>query len=319
MAKKICKEKECEACGAWFTPSRSNVKYCPDCRIHSDQIVRQMERNTQHNIELYGYGQKPKKIQNICKECGKIFISYLQPKDFCSKRCGDTYLVKHTSCAYCKKPMTMDDDVHDVKYGTWLCSDTCKEKWAWVIARKNGTVHTCPNCGKEFIKKGTYCSQGCYQEFMRKKKAEAERRKAAGLKLCPVCGKEFSGNEICCSPECLQKKKEAEPHAMRKCSTCGKVFSCPVSNMFSTEYSFCSLECEKKFPDIIARKEKLKKEKQKKQAEEKLQKYIQKNGLCSICKTSYVDCERMQSNFRCYPKGSSCKGNLVIKCPKFTK
>lgn len=96
-------------------------------------------------------------------------------------------------------------------------------------------------------------------------------------------------------------------------------FSCPVSNMFSTEYSFCSLECEKKFPDIIARKEKLKKEKQKKQAEGKLQKYIQKNGLCSICKTSYVDCERMQSNFRCYPKGSSCKGNLVIKCPKFTK
>lgn len=319
MAKKICKEKECEACGAWFTPSRSNVKYCPNCRTHSDQIVRQMERNTQRNIDRYGYGQKNKKIQNVCKECGKIFISYLQPKDFCSKRCGDTYLVKHTSCAYCKKPMTMDDDVHGVKYGTWLCSDTCKEKWAWVIARKNGTVHTCPNCGKEFIKKGTYCSQGCYQEFMRKKKAEAERRKAAGLKLCPVCGKEFSGNEICCSPECLQKKKETEPHAMRKCSTCSKVFSCPVSNMFSTEYSFCSLECEKKFPDIIARKEKLKKEKQKKQAEEKLQKYIQKNGLCSICKTSYVDCERMQSNFRCYPKGSSCKGNLVIKCPKFTK
>lgn len=98
MAKKICKEKECEACGAWFTPSRSNVKYCPNCRTHSDQIVRQMERNTQRNIDRYGYGQKNKKIQNVCKECGKIFISYLQPKDFCSKRCGDTYLVKHTSC-----------------------------------------------------------------------------------------------------------------------------------------------------------------------------------------------------------------------------
>lgn len=58
MAKKICKEKECEACGAWFTPSRSNVKYCPNCRTHSDQIVRQMERNTQRNIDRYGYGQK---------------------------------------------------------------------------------------------------------------------------------------------------------------------------------------------------------------------------------------------------------------------
>ena len=69
----------------------------------------------------------------------------------------------------------------------------------------------------------------------------------------------------------------------------------------------------------------MEKEKQQKQEEQmklekkKEQKYINKNGLCSICKTSYVDCERMQSNFRCYPKGSSCKGNLVIKCPKFTR
>ena len=313
------KEKECEACGIWFTPSRSNVKYCPNCRTHSDQIVRQMERNTQRNIDRYGYGQKTKKIQNVCKECGKIFISYLQPKNYCSKQCGEKYRIKHTTCAYCGKLMTKTEDIRDMMGKPWFCSHECEENKKWEIAIQDGKVNTCPNCGKEFIKKGTYCSQGCYQEFMRKKKAETERRKAAGLKLCPVCWKEFSGNEICCSSECLQKKKEAEPHAMRKCSTCGKVFSCPVSDMASVEYSFCSLECEKKFSDIIARKEKLKKEKQKKQAEEKLQKYIQKNGLCSICKTSYVDCERMQSGFRCYPKGSSCKGNLVIKCPKFTR
>lgn len=77
MAKEICKEKECEACGAWFTPSRSNVKYCPDCRIHSDQIVRQMERNTQHNIELYGYGTKAKKDPKCLQRMRKnlYFIS----------------------------------------------------------------------------------------------------------------------------------------------------------------------------------------------------------------------------------------------------
>ena len=253
------------------------------------------------------------------KKTKRSKMSYLQPKKYCSKQCGEKYRIKHTTCAYCGKLMTKTEDIRDMMGKPWFCSHECEESKKWEIARQDGKVNTCPNCGKEFIKKGTYCSQECYREFMRKKKAEAEKRKAAGLKLCPVCGKEFSGNEICCSLECLQKKKEAEPHAMRKCSTCGKVFSCPVSNMFSTEYSFCSLECEKKFPDIIARKGELKKEKQKKQAEEKLQKYIQKNGLCSICKTSYVDCERMQSNFRCYPKGSSCKGNLVIKCPKFTK
>ena len=86
MAKKICKEKECEACGAWFTPSRSNVKYCPNCRTHSDQIVRQMERNTQRNIDRYGYGQKNKKIQNVCKECGNEFVFTAGEQEFYAEK-----------------------------------------------------------------------------------------------------------------------------------------------------------------------------------------------------------------------------------------
>lgn len=318
MDKKV-KEKECEACGAFFIPYRSNGKYCPSCSSHSDRVKQKVERQIRKNIKKYGYGTAPKEIKNICKECGKIFISYVHPKDFCSKECESTYRIKHTFCGYCHKPMTETENIYDVNGKTWFCCEECSEKNKWDNARKLGEVKICPNCGKEFIKKSTYCSKECYIDHMHKKKRESSRRKAAGLKLCPVCGKEFAGNEMCCSPECLQKKKEAEPRAMRKCSTCGKVFSCPVSDMASVEYSFCSLECEKKFSDIIARKEKLKKEKQKKQAEEKLQKYIQKNGLCSICKTSYVDCERMQSGFRCYPKGSSCKGSLVVKCPKYTR
>lgn len=88
MAKEICKEKECEACGAWFTPSRSNVKYCPDCRIHSDQIVRQMERNTQHNIELYGYGQKPKKSKMSAKNAEKSLFHIFNLKTFAAKDVG---------------------------------------------------------------------------------------------------------------------------------------------------------------------------------------------------------------------------------------
>ena len=27
------KEKECEVCGVWFTPTRANAKYCPACRV----------------------------------------------------------------------------------------------------------------------------------------------------------------------------------------------------------------------------------------------------------------------------------------------
>ena len=73
MAKKICKEKECEACGAWFTPSRSNVKYCPNCRTHSDQIVRQY--TTQYRpVWLWTKKQKdPKCLQRMRKNL--YFIS----------------------------------------------------------------------------------------------------------------------------------------------------------------------------------------------------------------------------------------------------
>ena len=52
--------------------------------------------------------------------------------------------------------------------------------------------------------------------------------------------------------------------------------------------------------------------------EMKEQKYIEENGLCSICRTSYKDCERMSSNYTASPKGSVFRGNLVIKCPKFS-
>lgn len=85
MAKKICKEKECEACGAWFTPSRSNVKYCPNCRTHSDQIVRQMERNTQRNIDRYGYGQKTKRSKMSAKNAEKSLFHIFNLKTFVAK------------------------------------------------------------------------------------------------------------------------------------------------------------------------------------------------------------------------------------------
>ena len=72
--------------------------------------------------------------------------------------------------------------------------------------------------------------------------------------------------------------------------------------------------------------QKIKKEKEEKLQQEKLlkkrtskeQKYIEENGLCSICKTSYKDCERMKSDYTASPKGSVFHGNLVIKCPKFS-
>lgn len=201
MDKKV-KEKECEACGAFFIPYRSNGKYCPSCSSHSDRVKQKVERQIRKNIKKYGYGTAPKEIKNICKECGKIFISYVHPKDFCSKECGSTYRIKHTFCGYCHKPMTETENIYDVNGKTWFCCEECSEKNKWDNARKLGEVKICPNCGKEFIKKSTYCSKECYIDHMHKKKRESSRRKAAGLKICPVCGKEFAGEGVTCSNEC---------------------------------------------------------------------------------------------------------------------
>lgn len=315
MAKKG-KEKECEACGAFFVPYRSNGKYCPNCSSHSDRVKQKVERQIRKNIEKYGYGTEQKEIKNVCKECGKIFISYVHPKDFCSKDCGSTYRIEHTFCGYCHKPMTETENIYDVNGKTWFCSEECSEKNKWDNARKLGKVKICPNCSKEFIKKSTYCSKECYIDHMHKKKRESDRRKAAGLKLCPVCGKEFAGDGVTCSAACEQKKRESEPQVKRCCVVCGKFFYCPASKLTIPALTVCSDECRK---TLFADRKEAKKDLSRQKEQEKEQEYINKNGLCSICKTSYVDCERMQSNFRCYPKGSSCKGSLVMKCPKYTR
>ena len=56
-----------------------------------------------------------------------------------------------------------------------------------------------------------------------------------------------------------------------------------------------------------------------KESAKKEEQYIQKNGLCSICRTSYKNCERLLSNFTASPKGAVFKGSIVIECPKFKK
>lgn len=84
-------------------------------------------------------------------------------------------------------------------------------------------------------------------------------------------------------------------------------------------HPLCSDKCEERFKKMQKiKKEKLQQEKMLEKRSSKEQKYIEENGLCSICRTSYKDCERMSSNYTASPKGSVFRGNLVIKCPKFS-
>ena len=182
--------------------------------------------------------------------------------------------------------MTETDDQRDMNGHTWTCSDACKEALAWKIARQNNEVQTCPTCGKEFIeKKKTFCSVPCYRQHVM---IHGAMRKIQTVKNnCIICRKEFN-----CSVDQL-----ARPLCSKECQD---IFREKLRK--NTEEEIKRLE--------LAKREQLKKS---------IKSYILHNGLCGICRTSYIDCERMQSNFTYSPEGAIFRNSLIIKCPKFTK
>lgn len=271
-------EKECEICGVWFIPTRSTQKYCSECGKHSDHASRKMNGYIKASIKKYGTGRPVRECHNVCKHCGKEFISYRYVKYFCSRDCRIQYNIDHTFCEFCGKPMTETDNQYDVNGRIWTCSDECKEKLAWKNAREAGKVRVCPQCGKEFIGKDTkFCSRKCYSIYSKTHKHE----------------------------------KEPEQTVMKVCLECGELFECPVSQM---NLPLCSKSCRMSYFEKLHIETEAYKRKQK---EEEERKKIETEGLCASCRTSYIDCERMQSNFTASPEGSVFKGALVIKCPKY--
>ena len=157
------------------------------------------------------------------------------------------------------------------------------EQQKWAVARNNGTIKICPECGGEFIKDSKFCSRKCYLQFVKK----PQKRTVNTVRM--------------------------------KCMVCEKEFQCPVTN---TTFPVCSDSCvEEHKKKIKQEREKIEAKKKQEREEKKKaqqQKFIEENGLCSICKTSYMDCERMQTNFHISPKGASFQNGKVMRCPKFT-
>lgn len=315
------KEKECEICGAWFAPNRSNQKYCPECGKDSTRAWRTLNKRMRYSVARAGTGRPVSKTEKECEYCHKTFICYNGiTSAYCSKACELADKIQKTKCAYCGKPMLETDDRRDVPSYNWYCSPECREKNMFRIARENGTLKTCPNCGKEFYKNSVYCSNECYLEDRERKKKHTAYLKEKGLKVCAECGKEFSGATKFCSEKCAVSHKAKEPHVYKECVICKKMFLCPASEM---TLPLCSDKCSQEYDHRKALKKQQKKmmateafkEKKRAAAEEK---YVAENGLCSICRTSYKNCERMQSNYTASPEGSVFSGSLVIKCPKYT-
>lgn len=283
----VITEKECEICGVWFEQTSPLQKYCPDCRKNSDKKKRILYKNVSRNLRMYDIQDYSKGIDNECKHCGKHFISYKYAKRYCSKECEDASHIESTFCRSCGKPMLGSGDEHVIASHIWFCSEKCVEENKWKIARQNNEVKICPGCGKEHIKKGTYCCRECYEQSRKKSPVKPVEKR---IEICTYCEKQF---------ETISSGKEIQ---------------------------FCSDECKKKYWDRIKEERKAadQKFKQKNIAEmnDKLSKkekeYIEKNGLCPMCRTSYRDCERMQSNFRLSPEGASFKGSVIVQCPKYT-
>lgn len=243
-------EKECAICGTWFLPQHANAKYCESCRKHSKRNIQKIQRYMIQSISRCDDGVthvKQEQFENICRHCGKSFISSGRPLDFCSSTCATKNKIDHTFCCVCGKPMSETNDQRNVNGHNWYCSDTCKEKAQWDLARKNGKVHICPNCGKEHIKSCICCSKECSLQYREKNMTMKQKLKAAGIKICPICSREYKGDSAFCSEQCEAIQKQQEPHAMRNCEICGKTFSCPASEML---HPLCSNQCKEQFQMI---------------------------------------------------------------------
>lgn len=281
-------EKECQICGVFFDTDKSIQKYCPECGKDTRRAKKDLDYHMRESLYRCGTGRTKQAQNNTCNQCHKIFITYeWNPgeftRDFCSKKCREEYHIAHTFCRQCEKPMLETDDQRDMYGKNWFCSDSCREEFEWEIARKNGMIKNCPVCGKEFIKKTTYCSRACY----------------------------------------LIAPKKVKPPEMKIeiCAVCGRFFKRPMTKEIITP--LCSGECRNIYRlqeerEALERKE-LERKKLEEKPKNKLEDFIKENGMCGICMTPYPDCERMQTNFRMSPKGAYFENGKIIRCPKFTK
>lgn len=234
-------EKECEICGIWFTPKKSFQKYCPDCGKDSTRAWRTMHKHMKYSVARVGTRRPVTRTEKKCVYCGKEFVCYNgHVSDYCCKVCETADKIRNTFCAYCGKPMLETDDQRDMSGHLWYCSAECKDKNLFQVAKENGTLKKCPNCGKEFYKDSTFCCRSCYLEDVEKKKRYNRYLKDHGIRVCAECGKEYTGVDKFCSAECAAEHKKKEPHAYRECSVCGKLFLCPTSEM---SFPICSDKC----------------------------------------------------------------------------
>lgn len=242
-SKTILPDMACDICGTFFTPTCKQNILCPDCQKHPEQKRKKLEKQIKRSKYLYDtqdFSPKPA----ICMICKKEFLSYHEETVCNSQVCRDTMRIRSTSCKYCHKPMTETDDQHvTTKYEKWFCSDACKQAYEYQKNKENGYIHTCQQCGKEFIRKtkhAKFCSKECYNKSLKNNTARQETY------VCVNCHKQFqtAKRRMFCTPECEQEYNNKHKTPVKR--PVNKTTQVPVKKQVTK--SLCA-DCNTPYPD----------------------------------------------------------------------
>ena len=257
-------------------------------------------------------------------------------------------------CYYCHKPFDRNKRYRGKRAtrSYYFCSEECESKYEAIIhpEPKKKVPHTfkCQYCGKEFESKkdgvAYFCSTSCSSNALHNGWVNPETKDELVIVKCICCGKveEITREKYAKSrykdyfcDECTLKGEEGEYYIHpQKCIICGKIRHKKIKYPFVKKdlksYCACSIECSQEYKD---RKQKAKEEKRQKyesnkqkpeeirtkpKKEDPRNKIRSSEPLCARCKTEYIDCERMQSNFRILPKGAQYDNRgVLVTCPKY--
>ena len=214
-------EKICEYCGSNFIPVKNNQKFCCDnCRIN---FYNDKKKKYNHCVvcgEKIPQNRKSKYCSNecynkahleICKECGKEFISH-SGQIYCSPECANN-AQRDKTLYVCKQ-----------------CGKT--------FHRRKTTKDQC-----------LFCSRECSAKYKSEHRPMVQREFFFGFETkCIQCGKTFfsnNGQAKFCSDECVHqwKNEHAKPIHIyyHECQQCGKKFVTANKNQ-----KYCSIECQNK-------------------------------------------------------------------------
>lgn len=117
-------------------------------------------------------------ILKICEQCKKEFKSKRNSSKFCSRKCqyDSRKKVRKTICAFCKKEITKNYDLHKLSFCNMECRKNYQKKFNNYQKIPQGEKHPkyikkeikiCPNCDQEFLKSwktgNTFCSRECWR------------------------------------------------------------------------------------------------------------------------------------------------------------